>query len=77
MPDHCSLCERPLEPSSQFCAYHIKALRNLEDAYSTWNKAYDGKFTKEEYYTALIARAETGQTIKNLIKHIRDSEAGS
>jgi hypothetical protein len=72
---HCSLCERPADPRSEFCEYHAKALRMLEDAYATWSSAYDGELTKEEYYTRLLARTETGQTITTLINHIRGKGA--
>lgn len=71
MVDHCSLCERPKESSSEFCSFHNSALRNLEEAYASWNKAYDGKLSKEEYYAKLTDLAETGRTVKNLIEHLR------
>lgn len=75
MVDHCPLCERPKEPSSEFCGFHTAALKNLDIAYSSWTKAYDGKLTKEEYYSKLSALAETGRTVKSLIEHLRGKGA--
>jgi len=77
MVDHCPLCERLKEPSPEFCSFHNAALKNLEDAYSSWSKAYDGKLTREEYYEKLTALAETGRTVKNLIEHLREKGEGN
>ena len=71
MDDHCSLCERPKESSSELCSFHNAALRNLEDAYASWSKAYDGKLSKEQYYAKLTDLPETGRTVKNVIEHLQ------
>jgi hypothetical protein len=75
MADHCSLCERTKEPSSEFCSFHNLARNNLEDAYSRWNEAYNGKLTKYEYYARLMALEETGQAVRRLIEYLRGKEA--
>jgi hypothetical protein len=75
MADQCSLCERPKEPRSEFCNLHGVAFRNLESAYSSWNTAYDGKLTKQEYFAKITVLAETGRSVKEVIKHIRGKGA--
>lgn len=71
MADQCPLCNRPREPPSEFCNLHDTAFRNLESAYSSWNKAYDGKLTKEEYFTKITALPETGRSVKEVIQRLR------
>lgn len=75
MADHCSLCERPKEPASEFCGFHNTAFTNLENAYSSWSEAYGGNLTKEEYFVKLEALAETGRTVKQIIQHLREMGA--
>jgi hypothetical protein len=76
MPDRCPLCERRKEPPSDFCIFHRAALKHLEEAYATWTKAFDGQLKKEEYFTRLLDREETGRAIKELINYIRAQGAG-
>lgn len=71
MADPCPLCERPKEPASEFCTLHSIALRNLQGAYSSWNKAYDGKLTLEQYYTKVSALPETGGAVREAIEYLR------
>jgi hypothetical protein len=75
MADQCPLCERPKESRSEFCNLHSAAFRNLESAYSSWNKAYDGKLTKEEYLTRITGLPETGASVKEVIQHLRGKGA--
>ena len=77
MAEQCPLCERPKEPSSKFCSLHNTALRNLENAFSSWNKAYDGKITKKECLDKIESLPETGQSVKEVIQHIRDKGAAT
>jgi hypothetical protein len=70
MVDRCPLCERPREPSSEFCSLHDAALGSLENAYPAWNKGYDGKLGREEYFARAAALLETGQSVKEVIRHI-------
>ena len=74
MVEQCSLCERPKESSSEFCSLHNTALRNLENAFSSWNKAYDGKISKKECLDKIETLPETGQSVKEVIRHIRGKE---
>jgi len=76
MPDQCPLCDRRKEPPSDFCTFHGAALKNLEEAYAIWTKAFDGQLTKEEYYAKVLARSETGRAIRDLINYIRAQGAG-
>ncbi len=71
MAEQCPLCERPKESSSEFCSLHNTALRNLENAFSSWNKAYDGKISREECLDKIGTLLETGQSVKEVIHHIR------
>jgi len=71
MAEQCSLCERPRGSSSELCNLHNTALRNLENGFSSWNKAYDGKISKEEYLDKIEILPETGQSVKEVICHIR------
>jgi hypothetical protein len=75
MVDQCPLCERPREPPSEFCNLHNVALRNLESAYSSWNKAFDGKLAKDEYFAKISALPETGPSVKEVIHHLRKKGA--
>ncbi len=76
MADHCPLCERPREPTTEFCALHSATYINLENAYATWSKAYDRSLTKEEYVTKLEKLGETGHAVKAVIQYLREKKAG-
>jgi hypothetical protein len=71
MAGQCLLCERPNEPPSEFCSLHAVALENLESAYSSWNRAYEGKLSKADYYAKVLALPETGRSVKEVIQHFR------
>jgi hypothetical protein len=75
MAEQCPLCERPKVSSSEFCSLHNTALRNLENVFSRWNKAYDGKISKKECLDKIETLPETGQSVKEVIHHIRGKEA--
>jgi hypothetical protein len=75
MADHCLLCERPKEPSSEFCNLHNAAIANLANGYSSWKKAYSNNLNKDEYYAKVEALPETGQAVKSIIQHIRGKGA--
>lgn len=70
MADRCSLCERPRDSPSEFCSLHDAALRNLESGYPAWNKGYDGKLSREEYFAKVATLPETGRSVKEVIQHI-------
>jgi hypothetical protein len=70
MPDRCLICERLRALSSEFCSVHDAALRNLEAVYPTWNKGYDGKLSREEYFAKVATLPETGRSVKQVIQHI-------
>jgi len=74
MADQCPLCERPKKSSSDYCNLHKAAFTNLENAYSSWSKAY-GKLTNDEYFAKLENLGETGRAVKNLIRHLRKKGA--
>ena len=69
--DGCSLCDRRKMPGSEFCSLHNTALLSVEGAYSSWNKAYGGKLSKEEYFTRLSSLNQTGRAVKEVIEHLR------
>jgi hypothetical protein len=46
-------------------------LKNLQDAYSSWKKAYDGKLTLEQYYTRVSALPETGRAVREAFQYLR------
>jgi hypothetical protein len=71
MADKCLLCEIPREPDSEFCTLHSMALRNLQGAYSSWNKACDGKLSLEQYYIEVSALPETGRAVREAIQYLR------
>lgn len=71
MADHCSLCERPKETSTEFCNFHRAARDNLENAYALWSKACGGSLTKEEYFAKLEKLNETGHAVKAVIQNLR------
>jgi hypothetical protein len=77
MVEQCSLCERPKESSSEFCSLHNTALRNLENAFSSWNKAYDGKISRKECLDKIETLPETGQSVKEMIRCIRGKEGAT
>jgi len=77
MVDQCPLCERPKEPPLEFCNLHNIALRNLESAYPSWNKAYDGKLAKDEYFAKVTALSETGTLVKQVVQYLRKKGAVS
>jgi hypothetical protein len=71
MADQCRLCQRHREPSSEFCGLHGAALRNLNSAYSSWNKAYGGKLSSEEFLAKVAILPETGRSVREVIQHLR------
>jgi len=71
MADRCSLCERPRGSSSEFCGLHDAAWRNLESGYPAWNKGYDGKLSREEYFAKVVILPETGRSVKEVIQHFQ------
>jgi len=73
MDDQCPLCERRKEPGSEFCSVHRAASANIESAYSTWSEAYGGHLSKDEYYKKLVALGETGDAVKEVIQHLRNT----
>jgi predicted amidophosphoribosyltransferase len=75
MAEHCSLCERPSTPPSELCSTHHAALANLESAYAKWCDAFGAALTKEEYYSTLLKRDETGAAVKAVIKHLNEQGA--
>jgi hypothetical protein len=75
MAEQCPLCERPRELSSEFCYLHNIALRNLESAYASWNKAYDGKLAKDEYFAKIATLPETGGSAREVVQHLRKKGA--
>jgi hypothetical protein len=75
MPEQCPLCERLKEPSSEFCGLHSTASRNLENALSSWSKAYHGKISKEEFLDRIETLPETGQSVRQVIRHLREKGA--
>lgn len=77
MAGQCSLCERHREPSSEFCNLHGMAFRNLDSAYSSWNKAYGGKLTREEYQAKVAILPETGRSVREVIQHFQGKGAVS
>jgi hypothetical protein len=46
-------------------------LRNLESAYQAWSKGYDGKLSRKEYFAKVATLPETGQSVKEVIRHAR------
>jgi hypothetical protein len=67
MVDQCSFCEKPRVSHSEYCSLHQVALANLEAQYANWLKAFDGKLTKDEYFSKLLNLNETGEAVKSLI----------
>jgi hypothetical protein len=60
--------------TSEFCSLHNNALNNLEEAYSHWNKAFDG-LSKDEYYSRVEHLPETGEAVKQVIRYLRKESA--
>jgi hypothetical protein len=75
MSDQCPLCERRRAPSSEFCNLHNVALNNLENAYMVWNRGHGGNLNKSEYFTKIEKLDETGNAVKDIIKHLRGKGA--
>jgi len=67
MVDHCSLCEKPREPHSEYCSLHEAALTNLEAQYAPWLMAFGGSLSKDDYFSKLLSLNETGEAVKKLI----------
>ena len=72
MVGRCPICNRTVEPAGDFCTLHNTALRNLEQQYLQWDKAYGGNLAKNDYYTKLLKLNETGPAAKNLIEYLRE-----
>jgi hypothetical protein len=75
MAAKCPLCERHPEPHSDLCYLHDLAAKNIENAYSAWNKAYDGKLDKGDYYARIAPLPETGRFAKEVIHYLRSKGA--
>jgi hypothetical protein len=73
MADRCSLCERRKLEREQFCSFHDRALRNLQQGYRVWNEAF-GDIAKERYYSELEKHPETGHAVKEVIKYLRNRQ---
>ncbi len=71
MADECPLCDRRKTPDSEFCSLHNTALSSVESAYSSWNMAYCGKLSEEEYFSKLSSLNQTGRAVKEVIEHLR------
>jgi hypothetical protein len=57
--DRCRLCEMRRERNSDYCAFHLEAIKNLEEAYEVWRKALQIEWT--EFLELASERPETGQ----------------
>jgi hypothetical protein len=45
--DRCRLCDVRREGNSDYCVFHMEALKNLEEAYEAWRKAL--KIERKEF----------------------------
>jgi hypothetical protein len=75
MAARCPLCIRQPESPSELCYLHELAAKNIEKAYSAWNKAYDGKLDKEDYYARIVLLPETGRFAEEVIHYLRSKGA--
>jgi len=71
MGDQCPICKRPPDAPSDLCSLHTAAFKNLENAYPAWNKAYDEKLSRKEFFDKVAALPETGRSAKEVIEHLR------
>jgi len=71
MADQCRICRRPPKAPSEYCTLHTSALENVENAYSSWSKAYDGKLTKKEFLDRIASLPDTGRWAKEVVQHLR------
>jgi hypothetical protein len=70
MLDVCPLCERKKSDGMDFCSLHDAAFTNLENAFTIWSTAFGG-LSKDDYFSKLVQLSETGESVKNVIQHIR------
>jgi hypothetical protein len=72
MVEQCPICERSKESASGFCSIHSTASRNLENAFSSWSKAYEGKISREEFLERIETLQDIGQSVREVIHHLRE-----
>jgi hypothetical protein len=70
----CRLCKRERAPSSELCAYHLRAKTNLESGYKQWADAYGG-ITWKQYLQKVGSNADTGQWAKEVADLLLDESA--
>jgi hypothetical protein len=62
--DRCRLCWLRRGKDSEYCPFHLKALRNLEKAYDAWKRAVDIGWY--EFLREVSRREETGPWAKEV-----------
>ena len=70
--DRCSLCHRGREEGSEYCIYHMLALKKLEEAYEFWRKALDIEW--HDFIGIVSERPETGVWAKDVALSLLNAE---
>ena len=66
--DKCRLCNMRREGNSDYCVFHLEALKSLEEAYEVWRKALKIEWT--EFLELASERPETGQWAREAAIHL-------
>ena len=72
MMDRCSLCHRGREEGSEYCPYHMLALKKLEEAYESWRKALEVEW--HDFIGIVSERSETGVWAKDVALSLLNAE---
>ena len=72
MEDRCSLCHRGREEGSEYCPYHMLALKKLEEAYESGRKAHEVEW--HDFLWRVSERPETGVWAKDVALSLLNAE---
>ncbi len=66
----CIVCGSSSEgEQDEYCASHLRALRNMRKEFQNWSKGY-GSILPESYLSRLSELPETGERVKDLARFL-------
>lgn len=74
--DACPICRRPKVGQSEFCSLHFRTIKNIEEQYTKWCKAFDRDIDRLEYYANLLRLEETGNAVRAAITYLKGNRDG-
>ncbi|NVM01492.1 MAG: hypothetical protein HWN67_04115 [Candidatus Helarchaeota archaeon] len=69
----CKICEKRIE-SGEVCEYHELARKNINENYDSWNEAYGGDLSLEEYIKKIADHEKSGRWVKEVAKYLLENK---